>query len=285
MRPRIVEFLTELTGFQGINFIVPTGLAIYIVALGTVALVFYNRCRQVDLPHKHAMRVSIITILFAVIGVRLFNMLETLFTSGVKPHSWLSLGGGTTSWGAYFFGFAAFCFYLIYYKQPLLKYADIFGSALGLGPFIGRWACFFNGCCYGKESNFFCAVRFPQFSPAYNAQWKAGMINLDTPLSLPVHPFQLYASLAALLIFIIVGKIYRRYRDRTGITIASYGLLYGFVRFFIEFFRGDVPRYTILELTVGQCMCTMIVLFSIGGLWLLQKRYRMPKHTGKNSIS
>jgi phosphatidylglycerol:prolipoprotein diacylglycerol transferase len=285
MRPRIVDFLVNLTGFQAVNYLVPTGATIYIIAIGTVCLVFYNRCRRANLPHKHALRVSIATILSAIIGVRLFNMLETLITAGEIPHSWFSLGGGTTSWGAYFFGFGAFCLYLVYNRQPLLRYADIFGASLGLGPFIGRWACFFNGCCYGKLSELFWSVRYPQYSPAYNAQWKAGLIDLELPFSLPVHPFQLYASLAALFIFIVASKIYLRYKEKPGITIVSYGLLYGLVRFLVEFFRGDVPRYTSLALTLGQVVCTIVVIISAGSLWLLQKRYRIPKQIGSTSIS
>lgn len=272
MRPRIVEFLTGLIHFQGINYLVPTGLTIYFLAVITIFLVFYSRCRKAGLPEVRTIGVAFFAIISGIIGVRLFSILENLFIFGTKPEVIFTLGGSTTSWGAYIFGTLAFCLYLVYYRQPLLNYMDILGASLGLGPFIGRWACFFNGCCYGKITDVFWAVRYPQYSPAHNAHWKAGLINLETPLSLPVHPVQIYASFSALCVYILVSKIYLRYSNKPGITITSYGLLYGATRFFIEFFRADVPRHTLLALTLGQFMCLLLFILSTGALWLFIKR-------------
>jgi phosphatidylglycerol:prolipoprotein diacylglycerol transferase len=285
VRPRIVDYLTELTHFEGIKYLIPTGLTIYLLTILTIFLVFFIRTQRVGLSEKHAIRAGVIAIVCGIIGVRIFSILENMIILGTKSSSWHSIGGSTTSWGAYIFAPLGFCLYLAYHRQPLLKYADILGATLGLGPFIGRWACFFNGCCYGKVTDLFWAVRYPNFSPAFNAQYHAGLVDLNSPLSLPVHPVQLYASLAGFIIFLIVSKIYFQYADKPGLTLVSYGFLYGIIRFFVEFFRDDVPRHTSLELTLGQFMCLILFTLSAGGLWLLQKRYRRPKHTGSTKTS
>jgi phosphatidylglycerol:prolipoprotein diacylglycerol transferase len=285
VRPRIVDYLTGLTHFEGINYIIPTGLTIYLLTILVIGLVFITRAQRAGLSDKYVLRVTIIATVSGILGVRIFSILEHMIVLGTNTSSWFSVSGSTTSWGAYIFAPLAFFLYLAYHRQPVLQYADILGATIGLGPFIGRWACFFNGCCYGKITDLFWAVRFPQYSPAYNAHWKAGLIDLDTPLSLPVHPFQLYASLAALIIFIVASKLYARYADKPGITLASYGFLYGLIRFFIEFYRDDVPRHTGLEWTVGQWMCLILIILSAVGLWFLQKRYRMPNDTGSTRTS
>jgi phosphatidylglycerol:prolipoprotein diacylglycerol transferase len=272
VRPRIVDYFLGLTGLDSINYLIPTGLTIYFLAVSAVFMVFYSRCRKAGLPEKHIILAGVIAIISGIIGVRLFSVLENLIVFGTKQNVVFSLGGSTTSWGAYTFGSAAFCFYLAYHKQPILKYADILGASLGLGPFIGRWACFFNGCCYGKVTDLFWAVRYPQYSPAHNAHWKAGLIDLETQLSLAVHPVQLYASFSALFIFFLISKIYQRYANKPGMTIAFYGLLYGLFRFFVEFFRDDVPRHTIFALTLGQFICIVLFILFIGAIWLLVRR-------------
>ena len=103
------------------------------------------------------------------------------------------------------------------------------------------------------------------------------MIDLSNKLSLPVHPVQIYSSFAALILFLIVTKLWKNYLNKPGFTIAFYVLLYGLIRFFIEFFRGDVDRYNLMNLSFPQYICIILFLVFLSAIPMLQKRYRIPR--------
>lgn len=60
---------------------------------------------------------------------------------------------------------------------------DLFAVAICAGEAVGRWGCFFGGCCYGKPTGIAWAV------------WQHGAYR---------HPTQLYLSLSCLLILIVL---------------------------------------------------------------------------------
>jgi phosphatidylglycerol:prolipoprotein diacylglycerol transferase len=74
---------------------------------------------------------------------------------------------------------------------PVLRYADAAAPSVALGEAITRIGCFLNGCCGGTACSLAWCVRFPGASAA-------------------VHPTQLYASLAALLVFLGLLALARR---------------------------------------------------------------------------
>ena len=86
------------------------------------------------------------------------------------------------------------------------------------------------------------------------------------PRSCPVHPAQLYASGAAVLIFILLN-LYYRLPHHLGQVTALFGVLYAVYRFTNEFFRGDSPT-PYLGMTLFQVICIGIfVVFGAG--WLV----------------
>ncbi len=199
-----------------------------------------------------------------VIGAHLYYLLQHLKYVVDQPYQIFNLTRGTESWGAYLGGMLCFSIYLKKKGLPILSYADALGASLGAGPFIGRWSCFFNGCCYGKLSTAPWAVTFPKNSPPYIAQLRAGLIEPDSAVSLPIHPIQIYLSLAALIIFFIVSKFWLHNRNKPGLTIAFYWLIYCTIRFGIEFFRGDVPRYG--GLWLAQIVCLIVIIVAVVGI-------------------
>jgi phosphatidylglycerol:prolipoprotein diacylglycerol transferase len=108
-----------------------------------------------------------------------------------------------------------------------LATADVFAPAIALGHAIGRLGCFCAGCCWGLECHLPWAVTFRD--PAANDI-------TGVPLNVPLHPTQLYESLAEFLIF---GLLYWRIRKPhgKGAIIGLYLMLYGGVRFVVEFYR------------------------------------------------
>jgi phosphatidylglycerol:prolipoprotein diacylglycerol transferase len=174
-------------------------------------------------------------------------------------------------------GITGFCAYLVVTRQPVLAYLDVLASSLALGPAIARWGCFINGCCFGKTSTVVWAVRFPRYSFVYESHLESGLIEPSAYLSHPVHPVQIYASMAGLLLFVVMSRFWHTYRHRTGLTFAAYWMIYCSIRFGMEFFRGDVPHFPVLQMTLSQHVCVILLIIASIGFY---RRLVITRHSG-----
>ncbi|MDP8259210.1 MAG: prolipoprotein diacylglyceryl transferase, partial [Candidatus Aadella gelida] len=107
-------------------------------------------------------------------------------------------------------------------KMPFWKSADIIAPYIALGQAIGRIGCFFNGCCYGKVADTGIRIVFPH-------QAVARM------------PAQLYSSFMLFLVFVALLLVKKRKRF-DGYVFSAYLVLYGSMRFIVDFFRADNPE-------------------------------------------
>src|SRR5690606_37330290 len=107
---------------------------------------------------------------------------------------------------------------------------DLFARGIALGYMVGRLGCLMAGCCYGRPTQVAWAITFTD---------PAAALNVGTPLNVPLHPTQLYESMAGFAILLILLAIERRGRQYPGRTFWQFVLLYAISRFIIEFFRGD----------------------------------------------
>lgn len=131
--------------------------------------------------------------------------------------------------------------------------------------FVGRWGCFFAGCCHGVPTSSSIGVRFPFAAPV------------------PVLPTQLFESTAGLLIGVFLWFIERK-MNRTAEEAAQGALLwpwfmvlYGGYRFVFDFWRaGD----RIFGLRVGQY--TGLLALSVGLAWLAWSKRRI---AGEGKVS
>ena len=139
-------------------------------------------------------------------------------------------------------------------KRPL---GDLFAVALCAGEAVGRWGCFFGGCCYGKPASIPWAVR------------QHGMLR---------HPTQIYLSLACVAILIVLWRFARRSPPENALFYLE-GALYCVARFVIEFWRVSPP--IAMALTVAQWAC-------LGGLVFFAVRFallmRRPPERGSNGL-
>lgn len=148
--------------------------------------------------------------IMAVMGAGLLGGL-----AGANLTQWL-LGGtaGKTVLG----GVAAGYLTVIVYKRYLgltRPTGDLFAPALCAGEAVGRWGCFFGGCCYGKPAMVAWAV------------WQHGAFR---------HPTQLYLAAASMAILVGLWRFERTSPPENGLFFLQ-GLLYCAARFVIEFFR------------------------------------------------
>ena len=147
--------------------------------------------------------------------------------------------------------------------------ADAVAPAVAVGIAFGRIGCFLNGCCYGSVCELPWAVRFPVDTLPWFRQVDAGLISVAATTSLPVHPTQLYASIAG---FVTLGLLlaYFPYRRRQGEVIALLMILYSLTRWPIEALRGD-ERTIFAGMTPSQNISVVVLVGGLG-LWLTLRR-------------
>ncbi len=125
---------------------------------------------------------------------------------------------------------------------------DAFALPLAVALAVGRWGCFFNGCCYGQ------ATALP---------W-----GVDFGDGVRRHPTQVYEclfhlSMAAVLLVMI-------HRDwLRGNRLKLYLIAYGGYRFLTEFIRPEPVGF--LGLTFYQGMAVLLVV-GLTAQWLLDRR-------------
>jgi phosphatidylglycerol---prolipoprotein diacylglyceryl transferase len=141
--------------------------------------------------------------------------------------SMATLQAGGVFYGGLIAALAVSWWYMRKTKLPLLPTADVFAPAIALGHGIGRLGCFSAGCCWGTRCDLPWAVTFRD---------RAANDITGVPLNEPLHPTQLYESIAEFLIFAILYRQVQRPHGR-GAIISLYLMLYGTARFVVEFYR------------------------------------------------
>ena len=139
-----------------------------------------------------------------------------------------------------------------YYKIPILEMGDIICAVVPIGLFFGRLANFINGELWGKETNVYWGVIFPN----------AGNI--------PRHPTQLYeAALEGIILFIILLILLNNNGlKKRGLISGFFLFFYSTSRIIIENFRVPDSHigYIYQNITMGMILSSP---FLIAGLTLI----------------
>ena len=94
--------------------------------------------------------------------------------------------GGLMFYGGLILAFVCFVGYCIVKRERFLPMADLMAVVVPLGHAFGRIGCFFNGCCYGKQTDSAFGVSFPAMSPAWCEQVREHLIPSTADKALPV---------------------------------------------------------------------------------------------------
>jgi phosphatidylglycerol:prolipoprotein diacylglycerol transferase len=249
------------------NFPINTYGLLLAVAFLSALLITARLASRDGLPRERVYDLGLWMLLAAIVGSK-FLMLFTEPEYREDPARLISLDflrSGGVFYGGFIAAVLAGYFLIRRYKLPWWKTADAFAPGIALGNAIGRQGCFAAGCCWGKPTSMPWGVEFTE----------AGNKVTGVPLGVHLHPTQLYESFGALLIFFFLIWLHRRKRF-SGQVILFYAVLYGVMRFTIEFFRDD-PRGDILGLTTLTGLSTsqmLSIIVGITGLVLLILRWR-----------
>jgi phosphatidylglycerol:prolipoprotein diacylglycerol transferase len=203
------------------------------IAYLTAIWLLRRKALAAGLPDQKILDLSLYILASAILGAKLLLVAVEWRRYAANPRDLVEI---LRSGGVFYGGLiAAATVAILYMKKhglPAWAIADMGAPAIALGEAIGRWGCFAAGCCYGKESHGPFAVTFTD-EFAHDA--------VGTPLGVPLHPTQLYLSLNAFLIFLILQWAYRR-KTFDGEVFWLYVLLYAITRGILETWRGDLVR-------------------------------------------
>ena len=232
-----------------------------------------KRARDRGLDQTHILDLGIYIIISALVGAKLLLLVTDWRDFSTDPRELLTLArSGGVFYGGLIVAVAVALWYIVRVGLPLWTTCDVFAPGIALGHVVGRFGCFFAGCCYGRVTTVPWAITFTDpFAAA----------NTGTPLHLPLHPTQLYEAGAEALILVLLLATEKRGRTYAGRTFWLYMLLYAVSRFIIENYRGD-PRGSVGIFSTSQFISLILAPLAIGMLVYLGRRPEpQPQHGRK----
>jgi len=215
------------------------------VAVGILAafLVIFKYGAKLSINEKFLDFIFYNGVASVIVGMGSAALFQAIYNFIENPSAGFHLDGGITFIGGLIGGSGFFLIiYFIFRKKltgRLIEMLSVIPCSITVAHGFGRIGCFFAGCCYGKETDSFLGVKFP-----------------DLPA--PVHPTQLYEAaflfaLFALCSYLVLKKGFRH-------NMSLYLVAYGIFRFAIEFLRGDDRGQLIGSISPSQFWSLLMVL-------------------------
>jgi len=123
------------------------------------------RARKRNLDATRVMDLGIYIIISALIGAKLLLLVTDFQTFRNNPAELFSLfRSGGVFYGGLILAVAVALVYIRRVGLPLWATTDVFAPGIALGHVVGRFGCFFAGCCWGPPSFWACSSRW--YAPA-----------------------------------------------------------------------------------------------------------------------
>jgi phosphatidylglycerol:prolipoprotein diacylglycerol transferase len=216
-------------------------------------------CRRIGRPFDPIGNLVISLMVSGVVGSRIAYVIEHWQSEFAdRPMDIIRVDqGGLMFYGGFILSFVIFFLWCFIKKERPLVLADLLCIVLPLGHAFGRIGCFFYGCCYGRDSNAWCAVVFPAGSPSWYEHGRKMVSVLPTQL---FEAAALLALFAALLAFWHRKTFMRSFGE--GALTGLYMIGYGAIRFGIEYLRGD-PRAAVGPFSISQTISIGLMMLGV----------------------
>lgn len=236
------------------------------VILG-VLLVFDRLAKKRGLSSEAVKWYSVLGLVSVVIGLysaQLFQSVYNWIENGFRDFKFM----GMTFMGGLIGGVAVFLLGLNTVVPKKLReefwlVAEIAPAVITCAHGFGRIGCFMGGCCYGRETDAWYGVVFPDVKPYGQAR-------------VPTQLFEAMFLFALCLILVV-----RNIRQKNG-NLAIYCVAYGIWRFVLEFFRDDPRGQLVGFMTPSQFWCMLQAI--IGTLLILLAHFRQTRPALKKII-
>ncbi len=206
-----------------------------------------------------------------IVGAKLYYILLNYHRLAVDPAGLIFSRGGLVWYGGFILATVLVVWEIRRQKLPLRPIADITAPALAAAYAVGRIGCFLVGDDWGRPTDSWLGIRFPQGTPPTTVEnIEALGIRVDPALVekygqvVPVHPTQLYEVAMSTLIFLVLWRL-RNHRHAAGWLFMLWLTLAGLERFIVEFWRAKDDRFFGM-FTLAQFISVALIVVGIAGM-------------------
>lgn len=233
-----------------------------LVACFAVLYLAKNEAERFGIPRDYIFNMLFWALIFGIIGARLYYVLFNLEVYLADPMEILKVWhGGLAIHGGLISGLITILLYCKKYKVRTVRILDFITVPLLLGQAIGRWGNFFNQEAHGAATTVIHLKTL--FIPDF-------IINGMTIDGVTYTPTFLYESIVCLIAFVVLLIIRRGKYVKVGTMTASYLLIYGILRFFIEMSRTDALM--IAGFKIAQIVSVIMIIIGLGMIMIITKR-------------
>ena len=233
------------------------------IAIGILAAYFTGeyRAKKRKLLYEHVFYLVVWCVVGGFLGAKILYWI-TEWKSILENPGFLSatLTDGFVVFGGIVGGIFTAYVYCRVKKLDFLKFFDTLMPSVALAQGFGRIGCLLAGCCYGKETSGAFSITFHTSAFA--------------PNGVALVPTQIYSSILDFLHYGLLLLILRS-QKKDGETAAAYLIFYSAGRFVVEFFRGDLARGSVGELSTSQFIS--VFTFFAGIVMLVQRRHALER--------
>ena len=205
------------------------------------------------------------TIILGITGARIYYVIFKLNEYNSFLDALKIWKGGLAIHGGIIAGLITIIFYTKKHKVRTLKILDIMAPALIISQAIGRWGNFFNREAYGSKVTDQILLKI-KIIPSFIIK----NMYINGEYKLPMFYFE---SLLCLLGFLLLLFIRRRKYIKIGQIFSTYLIWYGFIRFFIEWFRDDS---LMLFKTIKMAQIVSVLMIFVG-IFIIIIQSKKPK--------
>lgn len=210
-----------------------------------------------------------------IVGAKLYYVLLYWDRTALDPLGMIFSRSGLVWYGGFIGGFLGVMWVL--YRRPVAPGlgVDAISPSLALAYGIGRIGCFLVGDDYGRPTDSFVGIAFPNGLPpstAGNLRRFGAEVDPAIPDAqvLSVHPTQIYETGLSLVIFFLLWRL-RRHPHVQGWLFGMWLAMAAVERFVVEFFRAKDDRF-FGSFTLAQVIS--VLMFAAGIALVLRLRRR-----------
>lgn len=239
---------------------------------------------RVGLERDKAWDILFMAVVGGILGAKLYYVLLNWPQLVADPAGMIFSRGGMVWYGGFIGAVILILWEVRRSGLPLDKMMNVTAAPLSIAYAVGRIGCFLVGDDYGRPTDSWVGIRFPQGTPptSVNALESHFGITVDPELVerfgqvVPVHPTQLYEIGMSTLIFFVLWRM-RGHRHGGGWLWWVWMILAGCERFLVEFVRVKDDRF-LGPLTIAQVISVGMIAW---GAWGVMKNRAPREATGK----
>ncbi len=213
----------------------------FMIIVGFVLMCIINafRAKSYNFKWWQGILISVMVNIFAILGARILNTIENI---DYVLENGLTLWGGVSFFGTVLFLPLLMLAFCLIFKKEYKKWLDFITPTVPVELASIRIGCFLSGCCYGRAASFGCAMAFD-----------------PETLRIPTQLIEFVFDVAMVVILFMYEK--KRGKE-SGLLYPLFLVMYGVVRFVIEFFRDNPTLFTFAHLF-------SIMSILVGGYFIL----------------